>query len=83
MRVLLAGGGTEGGEDGPRVGAGAGFVAGRKLAGDHGRAQLALGEVVGRVHLRKVEKDEEVVALFAQSLSHFFLLRAINAGVRQ
>ena len=42
------------------------------FARDHCRTQLPLGQVVGRVHVCVVQKGEEVVALFGQTLTHSF-----------
>ena len=59
-----------------------GLVAAGELAADDGRAQLPLGEVVGRVHGFMIEEGEQVVALLAEPPAQLFLRRCgIGAGM--
>ena len=46
------------------------FIAAGDFARDHRRPQLALGQIVGRIHFLDFQKGEQVVLLFFQTSSH-------------
>src|SRR5579864_7240906 len=62
----LCAGGSQTGQDFPGACAAAGFIAARKLSGDHCRPQLSLGEVLGGLDLGIVQECEQMVPLLKE-----------------
>jgi hypothetical protein len=67
--------GREGGKDFKGVGTGAGSVAAGDFAGNDGRPQLPLGQIIGGINGIVIEEGEEVVSLFEKALADGFLGR--------
>ncbi len=77
VALLMSGCGKRG-EDFPGTGSLLGFVATGNLATNNGRTQLPLRLVIGRLHLRIIEKRQQMVALFEEPLTDFLLLLTLR-----
>ena len=79
----LNAGRCQGSEDLPGLRAFRSFVAAGDFAGDHRVAQLTFGKIIGSIDALVIQKGEEMIALFMESIAHGFFVRFAARSLQQ